>query len=70
MSVTEIALLEAKLRKAELEKEKLTLEKDLAAAKLRMYTIHNRVLWFSLTVVTVINLILAWGAVRHMRLWH
>lgn len=52
------------------ELRKLRLEKELAEAKLRASTIHNRVLWFSITVITVINLIFAWGAVRHMRLFH
>lgn len=52
------------------EIEKLKLEKELAEAKLRASTIHNHVLWVSITVVTVINLILTWGAVRHMKLWH
>jgi hypothetical protein len=52
------------------EVKKLELEKQVAEAKLRASTIHNRILWVSLIIVTVINLIFAWGCVRHMRLWH
>jgi hypothetical protein len=53
-----------------MQAERMELEKQLAEAKLRASTSANRILWVSLIVVTVINLIFAWGCVRHMREWH
>jgi hypothetical protein len=60
------------IERDELERqiEVLKLEKERDRLKLLASTTHNRVLWFSITVITVINLIFAWGAVRHMKLWH
>jgi hypothetical protein len=52
------------------EVKKLELEKQLAEAKLRASTIHNRVLCVVLGLITGINLIFAWGCIRHMREWH
>lgn len=38
----------------------------LSEAKLRLYTIQNRILWVCLTAVSVINLILFWSIYRHL----
>jgi hypothetical protein len=52
----------------ELELSKLREKRD--QAKLERYRLNIRVLWIASGVSLAVNLLFAFGAVRHMRLWH